>query len=175
MSRVIVGMADCRVERDPGVVLTTYALGSCIGLVVYDPVAFVGGLLHFMLPDSQLDPIRGRERPYMFADIGIPLLIDQLCAQGANRGRLVVCAVGAAQILDERGIFEIGKRNYQATRRLLWKLGVMLASEAIGGVISRNVSLEIATGKLLLQEGGRQQEIPLTWKKEGGPTWLIAS
>ena len=72
MEQVIVRMADCRVGKAPGQVLATYALGSCIGLAVYDPVAAVGGLLHFMLPDSGIDPAGGRDNPYMFADRAFP-------------------------------------------------------------------------------------------------------
>ena len=174
MNRVIVGTADCRVEGNPDVMLSTYALGSCVGLAVYDRVPAVGGLLHFMLPDSRLDPELSRSRPYMFADVGIPLLLEKVCTRGARPDRLTVCIVGAAQILNQQDVFEIGKRNYQAARRLLWKLGILLSHEAVGGVAFRNLSLEIATGKVVVQEGGRQQEIPLSWKK-GGPSWRIAS
>ncbi len=75
--------------------LATYALGSCIGLSVYDPKAAVGGLLHYMLPDSAIDPARSRQNPYMFADTGIPKLLEQVCGQrrvqappgGARGGR----------------------------------------------------------------------------------------
>lgn len=54
MKTVVVGVGDCRVTDEP-VELVTYALGSCIAVVVWDPVAKVGGLLHFMLPDSSVD------------------------------------------------------------------------------------------------------------------------
>ena len=68
-------MADCKVGHVAGQILATYALGSCIGLSVYDPKAAVGGLLHYMLPDSGIDPERSRANPYMFADTGIPKLL----------------------------------------------------------------------------------------------------
>src|SRR5213082_3404491 len=101
MEQIVVGMADCRVAGESGQVLTTYALGSCIGLAVHDAQAAVGGLLHFMLPDSGIDPARGRENPYMFADTGIPLLLDQVCGRGASKRRLVVHTVGGAQMMDQ--------------------------------------------------------------------------
>jgi len=175
VDRIIVGMADCRIGAGQDSVLITYALGSCIGLTMYDPVVGVGGLLHFMLPDSALDPVRGRENPYMFADTGIPLLLENVCAIGGSKRRLVVCAAGAAQILDDQGLFEIGKRNYLATRRLLWKHGMLLQCEAVGGVACRTVSLEIATGRMVLQEAGRPRELTPGWRTKEEPNWHTVS
>ena len=117
----------------PGQVLVTFALGSCIGLTAYDPVSAVGGLLHFMLPDSTIDPERARVNPCMFADTGIPLLLDRVCKHGGAKRRLAVHAVGGAQMLDQQGVFEIGKRNYLAMRKALWKAGSLLHGEAVGG------------------------------------------
>ncbi|MDR3698570.1 MAG: chemotaxis protein CheD [Candidatus Sulfopaludibacter sp.] len=175
MAEVVVGIADCRVGSVPGQVLVTYALGSCIGLAVYDPAVEVGGLLHFMLPDSTIDSARGRENPYMFADTGIPLLLQTVYGQGASKRRLVAQAVGGAQMMDPQNLFEIGKRNYQALRRILWKAGVLLQSEAVGGMQSRTVRLEIGTGRVWLQEGGRQRELFPGVARKGGNSCHIAS
>lgn len=175
MAEVVVGIADCRVGNVPGQVLVTYALGSCIGLTVYDPSAEVGGLLHFMLPDSTIDSARGRDNPYMFADTGIPLLLQAVYGQGATKRRLVAQAVGGAQMMDPQNVFEIGKRNYQALRRILWKSGILLQSEAVGGVQSRTVRLEIGTGRVWLQEGGGQRELYSGVSGKGGNSWHIAS
>jgi chemotaxis protein CheD len=154
----VVGMAGCRTARLPGQVLATYALGSCIGLAVYDRRAAVGGLLHFMLPDSGIDPARGRDNPYMFADTGIPLLLERICGLGADKRRLAVYAIGGAQMMDRQGLFDIGRKNCLATRRILCEAGVRLTGEAVGGDIFRTVRLEIGSGRLWLQEGGRQWE-----------------
>jgi chemotaxis protein CheD len=156
-------------------VLTTYALGSCIGLVVYDPKLAVGGLLHFMLPDSAIDPARGRDRPYMFADTGIPLLMEQVCGLGASKRRLIVHAIGGAQMMDHQNVFDIGKRNCLAARRILWKVGVLLNGEVVGGDLSRTVRLEIGSGKLWLQEGGAQRELLPAQPQKGTNSWHTAS
>ena len=157
MEHIVVGMADCRVATVAGQVLATFALGSCIGLSLYDPKAGVGGLLHYMLPDSSIDPARGRVNPYVFADTGIPLLIQQLCAQGASQRSLIAHAAGGASIIDPNSIFGIGKRNCLALRKMLWKAGVLLSGEAVGGGNSRTVRLEIGTGNLWLQEAGGER------------------
>jgi len=155
--------------------LVTVALGSCIGLTAYDPVAAVGGLLHFMLPDSTIDPERARANPCMFADTGIPLLLDRICQRGASKRRLAVHAVGAAQMLDPQGVFDIGKRNYQAMRRALWKSGILLQGEAVGGSESRTLRLEIGTGRLWFQQGGNQRELAPAMPLPGGKSCHTAS
>lgn len=168
MEQIVVGMADCRIGDAPGQVLATYALGSCIGLAVHDAKAGVGGLLHFMLPDSGIDQARGRENPWMFADTGIPMLLDRLCSRGASKRRLTVRAAGGASMMDQENVFDIGRRNYLAMRKILWKAGVMVHGEAVGGIRSRTVRLEIGSGKFLIQEGGEVRELAAGMPKMGG-------
>lgn len=175
MEQIVVGVADCGVADMPGQVLTTYALGSCIGLTVHDAKAAVGGMLHFMLPDSRIDPERGREKPYMFADTGIPLLLEQVCRRGASKRRLVAHAVGGAQMMDRENVFEIGKRNYLAVRKLLWKAGILLQGEAVGGVESRTLRLEIGTGKVWLQQAGERRELTAAAPQKGENPWHTES
>ena len=91
--------------------LITYSLGSCIGVVIYDSQVKVGGMLHYMLPESQLDREKAQKNPYMFADTGIPALFKAAYALGALKSRMRVVVVGGAQILDQKGFFNIGKRS----------------------------------------------------------------
>jgi len=159
----IVGVADLRVVRAEKsmVTLITYALGSCIGLVAYDAVAHVGGLLHYMLPDSTLDSAKGASNPAMFADLGIPLLLQKCCDLGAEKKRLMLYAAGGAEALGVPNTFEIGKRNQLALRKLLWKAGVLLRSESLGGTLSRTIRLEVGTGRIGIRTGGgAEQWIP---------------
>jgi chemotaxis protein CheD len=161
-------MADCAIGDVAGQVLTTYALGSCIGLAVHDVHSPIGGLLHFMLPDSAIDPARGREMPFMFADTGIPLLLQRMRALGATRPSLSAFAVGGAQIMDGQNVFAIGERNYLATRRILWKAGILLRGEAIGGTRPRTMGLEVGTGRIWLEEGGARVELTSPSGRNGG-------
>jgi chemotaxis protein CheD len=165
-------MADCRIAGGADQVLTTYALGSCIGLAIYDPQIKVGGLLHYMLPDSAIDPVRGRVNPYMFADTGIPRMLEQICGRGAVKRRLVVRAAGGAQMMDQENVFDIGKRNYLALRTILWKAGVLVHAEAIGGTRSRTVRLEIATGRCFLSECGEKKELVACVRRQESSQWL---
>ena len=83
-SSVIVGISDCKVTRDADSVLVTYALGSCIAVAMHDPVTKVSGLLHYMLPESNIDAKKAEQNPYMFADTGIPRLIEAVKAAGGD-------------------------------------------------------------------------------------------
>ena len=160
MSALVVGISDCKVSGDTGSMLVTYALGSCIAVAAYDPVAKVGGMLHFMLPESKIDAAKAQLSPGMFADTGIALLFAALKAAGAQPRRMAVRLIGGAQVLNGDGVFEIGKRNYLAARRILWKAGVLIAAEAVGGELSRTTRLEIGTGRVWIREGaGIEREL----------------
>jgi chemotaxis protein CheD len=162
VNRLTVGVGDCKVSNGADSVLATYALGSCIAVAIYDPVAAVGGLLHFMLPESSLNPDKASQNPFMFADTGIPLLFHTAYGLGAVKRRLVVRVVGGAQVMDENGVFNIGKRNHLALRKILWKAGVMIHGEEIGGTVSRTVRLEVASGRFWIRGPEMvEHEIPM--------------
>ena len=153
--KVVVGIADMKVSSNVTETLITYSLGSCIGLAIWDPVARVGGMLHYMLPESRIDRERAVKNPYMFADTGIPALFKESYRLGASKSRMVVSVVGGSQILDPSGMFNIGKRNYQMLRKLFDKNNIRIAGEDIGGCVNRTISLEIGTGRVLLKISGR--------------------
>jgi chemotaxis protein CheD len=153
LSPLVVGISDCKVTRDAETVLVTYALGSCIAVAMHDPVTKVSGMLHYMLPESAIDSKKAEQNPFMFADTGISGLMDALKAAGGDGKRMVVRLTGGAQVLDSQGVFQIGKRNYLAARRILWKAGILVAAEAVGGEVSRTTRLEVFTGRLWVREG----------------------
>jgi len=153
--KVTVGISDMKVSNNVKETLITYSLGSCIGVLIWDPLVKVGGLLHYMLPDSRLDKERAQQRPYMFADSGIPALFKECYSLGAVKSRLIVKVVGGSQILDPTGLFSIGKRNYLMLSKLFDRNHVTIAAEDIGGSVNRTVSLEIGTGRVLLKVSSR--------------------
>jgi chemotaxis protein CheD len=154
VTSTIVGISDCKVTRDANSVLVTYALGSCIAVAMHDPISKASGLLHYMLPESAIDASKAAQNPFMFADTGIPRLIEAVKAAGGDGKRIIVQLTGGAQVLDSQGVFQIGKRNYLAARRILWKAGILIAGEAVGGEVSRTTRLEVGTGRLWVREGG---------------------
>ena len=153
---IIIGVSDMKVSNNPRDTLITYSLGSCVGVIIYDPTVKVGGLLHFMLPESELDKDKAQKNPYMFADTGIPSLFKQSYKLGAVKQRMRVVVVGGAQVLDQKGFFNIGKRNYMAVRKIFWKNKVMVDYEDIGGSVNRTVKLDIGSGDVWLKVSGRE-------------------
>lgn len=164
-----VGISDCILSADPSSVLATHALGSCIAVTIYDPAIHVAGLLHFMLPDSNLDPEKGRSRPFMFADTGIPMLFRSSYELGAVKQRLVVNIFGGAQTLNGSDTFNIGKRNHLSVRKILWKAGVMVHHEDVGGSLPRTVRVEVGSGRIIVSHGREQREVSQKGK-DGGIT-----
>lgn len=151
----MVGVADMKVSNQQGEVLVTHALGSCIGVAIYDPAAKVGGILHFMLPDSTLDPLKAQEQPHMFADTGLPLLFRECYRLGAQKSRLRVKVAGGSQVLGNREFFQIGRRNYAALRKIFLKNNVLIDNEDVGGTKARTLFLEIATGNVWIKVMGQ--------------------
>jgi chemotaxis protein CheD len=169
---LVVGVGDYKVSDNPAEVITTYALGSCIGMTIYDPVARIGGMLHFMLPDSSLDISKAQARPCMFADTGIITLLQALRRLGAVKSRAQVRLAGGAQMLDAAGIFNIGKRNYAAARKILWQAGFMIQSEEVGGTASRTIRLDIASGQTWIRATATGDESQYSLRT-GGQEWQL--
>jgi len=151
---IVVDVSDARVSRDREDVLVTYALGSCIGLTIYDPVAGCGGLLHYQLPSSTLDAAKAQRTPHMFADSGMETLLGQFTAAGGQERRARVHIAGAAEMFHDTGPFSIGKRNHTAIRKILWQRGLLRAGEDIGGKAPRNLYLRIADGAVVVKAAG---------------------
>ncbi len=160
MSEVVVGIADLKVSNKPSDVLITYALGSCVAVVIYDPVVKVGGLLHYMLPDSSLDADKARGNPPMFADTGIQLLFRSCYAFGADKRRIITKVAGGASILDNTNYFRIGEKNVMALRKIFWRNKVFIEAEDTGSNYNRTVFLNIADGKVMVKNSlGLRKEL----------------
>ena len=173
MSSIVVGIGDCRLSKDVQDVLVTHALGSCIAVLIHDPVANVAGLLHYMLPESSLDPTKATSRPFMFADTGIPQLFKSAYQMGAVKSRLVVMAAGGAQMLSSNGSFNIGSRNHMAMRKIFWKAGVIVHKEEVGGSSSRTVRIDVGTGRVQLRVAGEpEHDMTISSKKIGAANGL---
>lgn len=151
--RLVVVVGDMKVGKK-GDMLVTHALGSCLGLMVYDPVENVGGLLHAMLPLSKINLQKAEANPFMFVDTGVPELFRKVYDLGGQKARLIVKAAGCGQPLGNNEMFKIGERNYTILKKLLWKNNILLESEDVGGTISRTVHFDISTGQIVISSGG---------------------
>ena len=151
---LVVGVADMVVSNDGSAEIVTYSLGSCLGISVYDPVKKIGGLLHIMLPDSKIDPVKANTAPFMFVDTGVPRLFHAAYNLGAERSRLLIKVAGGAQLLDQQGVFNIGARNYDALIKLLGQNGLKPHAVDVGGLSSRTVRLDLTNGNVSVKTPG---------------------
>lgn len=159
--KVIVGIADMAVTNDANITLATYSLGSCIGVTIYDPERKVGGLLHVMLPESKIDMDKAAKSPAMFMDTGIPALFRAAYQLSADKYSVRICVIGGAQVMDSSGFFSIGKRNYEMLKKILGEHNLKIHAEQVGGMVSRSVYLDLATGAVRLKVSGQSEEVVL--------------
>ena len=160
MSKVIkVGMADLNICKSPDII-TTIGLGSCIGLTFYDPVSIIGGLVHYMLPDST--QMRNNSNIAKFADTGIEELLQRVIRAGANRNRLVSKIAGGAKMFEVSGmsnVSNIGERNALAAKQKLRELKIRLIAEDTGLNYGRTVELHCDTGEFYIKAIGKTPKI----------------
>lgn len=151
VQRVVVGVGDLGASNNAMLTLSTYALGSCVAVVAYDPVSKATGLLHIMLPDSAISPDKSITQPAMFADTGLPLLFRSLHGLKGERARLRLFVAGGASVLCDSGVFKIGERNVKTTLGWLSANGFSVRASAVGGTINRTVHIEVGTGNIELK------------------------
>ena len=156
----IVGVAEMKIVSQPGDVIVTHALGSCLGISLHDPVAKIGGILHVMMPLSRINPDKAKTNPFMFVDTGIPTFFRKICQAGARKERLSVKVAGGANVQNiSQDTFAIGSRNYTVLKKLLWKNNVLIDAEDVGGGHARTMYLRIGSGDVWLSTAGVEKEL----------------
>ncbi len=156
--KLVVGIADMKMASREGM-LITYALGSCIGICLYDPVLRLAALVHVMLP---LNMETGRKSPLKYADTGIRETLRQMEARGAKRNRVTAKIAGGARMFDVPGngsLGNIGQRNIESVRMTLKKEGVRLLKEDVGGSVARTLLFDAATGQACVRSYGKPELI----------------
>jgi len=151
--RAVIGIGEFAITTSSDAEIVTHALGSCVGVCLWDPVTHVAGMLHFLLPEAKLNPERAAKQPATFADSGIPLLFQAAYRAGAVKSRLRVQLRGGAAITGGPGGLDVGRRNGLVAKKLLWQNGVLVKKESLGGTDSRTVSLCAADGRVLVTRG----------------------
>jgi len=155
----VVGISEMFVSTNSNERIVTYSLGSCVGVSIYDPIAKIGGMVHCMLPLSKIDPQKAKDKPYMFTDTGVTFLLQELFDLGATRQKMIVKVAGAASLLDKKGFFKIGERNYTVLRKVLWKNNLLIEAEDVKGAASRTLTLYMDTGITTVKSGGKEVEL----------------
>lgn len=160
MGNVIkVGMADLNTAKAPDS-LTTLGLGSCIGLVLYDPVLKLGGMVHYMLPDST--KLKNNQNIAKFGDTGIRELYRLMVEQGASPRRMTAKIAGGARMFEVSGLSDmghVGERNAEQAKLMLKELKIPLCAEDTGLNYGRTVTLDCENGDFLIRAVGKTSRI----------------
>jgi chemotaxis protein CheD len=106
------------------------------------------------LPDSSINLDKAGQMPGYFVDTGLQQFFREAKRKGATRENSTIKLIGGSSILDESKTFDIGKRNVLATKKFLWKMGLGIHKEDVGGKISRTVSLNVETGEIVVSNAG---------------------
>lgn len=157
MACVLLGVGDYGAVSKPGESLKTMALGSCVAVVLMDPVTHCVGMDHVALPDSAAHADRAKQKPGHFADTGIPALLEAMYQAGVPRQQrhgIIVKLIGGANVMDPCNTFNIGKRNVLAIKKVLWQFGMGAVAEDVGGQISRTVTVDVDEGRVLISSPG---------------------
>jgi chemotaxis protein CheD len=149
--RIVIGIGEYAIAG-AGATIVTHALGSCVAVCLWDAEAQIGAMLHFLLPESRVNPERARRQPATFADTGIPMLIAEAVQKGLHKKRCKAHLLGGAAVGAHGGL-DVGRRNALAARRILWQQGIFIDSEALGGSEPRTVNFSVGDGRIRVSHG----------------------
>ena len=155
--KLIIGIADMKMAKGEGM-LVTYALGSCIGICLHDPVLKLGALVHIMLP---VNMEAGRKTPMKYADTGIRETLRLMEGKGASRNRITAKIAGGAKMFEvgSSSLGNIGQRNIESVHMNLKKEGIRLLKEDVGGTEARTLLFDVNSGLGCVRSYGRQELI----------------
>lgn len=160
MKNVIVGIAEYKVVKYPMKVMTV-GLGSCCGVVLYDEVNKIAGLVHILLADSSSEKIITNKSKY--ADTGIKALYEDMKTKGAKPMYIKAKIAGGAHMFNfnngKNSIFTIGEKNVIACKKTLKKLNIPIVSEDVLGTIGRTITFDIVSCKLSVKSVGKDEKI----------------
>ena len=156
-SKITVGIADMKMAQGSGM-LITYALGSCIGICLYDQRIKLASLIHIMLP-LNMEP--GRKNTMKYADTGIRETLKMMEAKGASRSRITAKIAGGAKMFEVKGgsLSNIGQRNIESVHNTLKREGIKLLQEDVGGTVARTLLFDVGTGLGCVRCYGRPEHI----------------
>lgn len=157
-SKITVGIADMKMAQGSGM-LITYALGSCIGICLYDQRIKLASLIHIMLP-LNMEP--GRKNTMKYADTGIRETLRQMESKGASRSRITAKIAGGAKMFEvsgSNGLGNIGQRNIESVKATLRRENIRLLAEHTGGTVARTLLFDVVSGQGCIRSYGHEDII----------------
>ncbi len=157
--QVTVQIADMKIKRNTGQ-LITYALGSCVGISIYDPVIKLAALIHILLPET---PNPMEANPYKFANTAIQETLRKMQVFGGNKRNYVCKIAGGAQMfksqMNATALSNIGQRNVEAVKAALRKEAVRISGEDVGQDCARTMFVDVETGTVTIRVIGKKEVV----------------
>jgi chemotaxis protein CheD len=151
-----VNFCELKISQNPAETLVAFSIGSGIVVSIYDPFTITGGMLSLVLPESStMSPEKAERHPYMFADTGLPALLEAFEDIGATTENLKIVIAGGAQVMDQKAEFNIGLKNHRAVSAFFFNRNLSIDHEDIGGISRRTLSLDIGSGCNIIQTIGQ--------------------
>jgi len=154
-----VGMAQFRVASAPARIMT-FALGSCVGIVLYDPVSKIGGLAHVMHPNSER--VQNNVNRAKFVDTAVELMLSRMAKKGALRSRIKAKIFGGAKMFQSikacPGVMQIGEENVKAAREELARRNIPIEAESTGGNKGRTIHFDVTSGRVTVKDAQSKEE-----------------
>lgn len=154
-TRLTVGIADMKMGQNDATIVT-HALGSCIGICLYDPALKLAAMVHIMLP---MNMEAGRTNTFKYADTGIRETLAQMQRRGASKARITAKIAGGAKMFEVAGgtLGNIGQRNAECVKLVLKREAIRLVAEDVGGTVARTLHFDAATGMGKIHSYGRPE------------------
>ena len=145
-----VRMGDMQLGNAPSR-LVTRALGSCLGITLYNSLKKFGAMAHPMLPD--IEKARVQSNPHRYVNSVIKKMVEDLEKAGALRNSLIAKVFGGAHMfsfITTDSILNVGEKNIAMARAVFAELGIKVAVEEVGGTFGRTVELNLENGSVLV-------------------------
>ncbi|NET71205.1 MAG: chemoreceptor glutamine deamidase CheD [Sphaerospermopsis sp. SIO1G2] len=147
---------DCEITDKPKHVMVTI-LGSCISACIRDAVAKVGGMNHFLLPNTPNEIASDSMEALRYGAYAMEQLINALLKAGAKRDRLEIKVFGGGNVLASNMM--IGDRNVHFIREYLRNEGLRIVSEDLGDKYPRRIHYYPDTGKVMMRKLHRKEDM----------------
>jgi chemotaxis protein CheD len=157
--RLVVKVSELIVTEAPAS-LVAVALGSCVAVILHDPVSRIGGMAHVLMPNQSMGRLSGE--PGRYAPTAVAAMVERMIARGARAPSIVARLVGGASMfisLTPPGTIQMGDRNVVAAREALHRHGIRLIGEAVGGDFGRTAEFDLETGRIVVTSYQRGSQV----------------
>jgi chemotaxis protein CheD len=163
-ARVEVGLGELKLAQAPAV-LRAASLGSCVAVVLFDPLGKKGVMSHVVMPQAT-SPEKAAAMPGKFADTAVAAALKKI---GGGAGRLQAWMIGGANMFYNASapspLLQVGQRNVEGVRASFKENGFQYVVEEVGKNLGRTVELFTATGEVWVRSGSASQRMPTPQRK----------